>query len=197
MPPRFEPVPLETLPNWSPSADFVTTDEFSRPNQAISAKGNPMVPGKERPLGVFVKPDRIFATSGKGINGAVTEYRHGVQAKIGLDTDYSTPIRRCWMFPAHLVDSASGFHLLLSLPNSSTVLHFPQDLSQADEADLETVQYDLSSRTIEAAQVSDKFIIQVTENYLTFVTATQRCVAPCSKSVRLRRFPRSETTDEG
>ncbi len=168
---------IGTIPNWTPAVDFVTTNEFSSWNQTTSARGHKMVPWEDsRPGSDLSEPDRIFAATGRGVTGVVTEYRHGIPANIGLDIAYNVPIKQSWIFPADLSDAAQGFHMLLSMPDSSAILHLSEDLADVDEPDSITVQYDLSSRTIQAAQVSDDMIVQVTENYLVLVSATQRCV---------------------
>lgn len=166
------------LPNWSPAVDFVTTDEFSTWNQGISARGKAMVPWKDRPFNTFANPDKIYITSGRGITGAVTEYRQGIPANIGLDVDYQVPIRQSWMFPAHLEDSSKGFHILLSLPDRSAILHLSEDLVDAEEPDPEAIPYDLSSRTIAANRTSSNMIVQVTENFLVISCETQRYDGP-------------------
>lgn len=163
------PTLLGALPNWSPAFDLVTTDEFSTWNEAQSSKGNEMISWRKRPHDSFKVPDRIFAISGIGTNGAVTEYRHGMIANIGLDIDYQAPVRQCWIFPANLNDPSEGFHLLLSLPDRTAVLHLSENLAEASEVDTETVGYDLSSRTIAARQIAKTTIVQVTENALAVV----------------------------
>lgn len=176
MPPRQHGVKLGTIPNWSPTVDFVTTDEFSTWNQATSAKGNKMIPWKDRQPNSFSGPDRIFATSGRGVTGAVTEYRYGVRADVGLDIDCKIPLRQSWIFPADLANPHLGFHVLLSMLDRSTVFGLSESLGEDDTLDLETAPYDLSSRTIAAARVSEDMIVQVTENYLVSISSTHRCV---------------------
>ncbi len=121
------------------------------------------------------QPDRIFAASGRGVTGAITEFRHGIQAHIGLDLAYEFPVRQSWIFPAHLADAAQGFHLLLSLPSTSELLHLSKDYSEVEGVDPDTLQYDLASRTVQATQVSDGMIVQITETNIVLITATQRC----------------------
>ncbi|KAK3936369.1 mono-functional DNA-alkylating methyl methanesulfonate N-term-domain-containing protein [Diplogelasinospora grovesii] len=170
IPPRNPPELLQTLPNWTPVIDFVTTDEFSTWNQEISAKGNKMVPWSQRGLR---DPDRIFSTSGRGATGSVTEYRFGLKANIGLDLEYEIGVKRAWMFADKHLSSPSGFHLLLSLPDRTAFLHLPDDFSQAREPDASTAPYDLSSPTLAVAH-SEHLLVQITKQSVTLIALDNR-----------------------
>jgi hypothetical protein len=148
---------LGTLPNWAPTVDFITTDLFSTWDQETDVHGNKMVPWSERQPH---RPDRVFATSGRGMKGSITEFRHGMEAKIGIELDYGDILRQIWALPA-----VNGFHLLLSLPDRSTVLQLSSDLSSAAELQVaeENVQYDLSSRTLALEKLTDEVWVQITE----------------------------------
>ncbi|KAK4450700.1 mono-functional DNA-alkylating methyl methanesulfonate N-term-domain-containing protein [Podospora aff. communis PSN243] len=157
---------LGTLPNWSPSVDFVTTDAFSTWNQAVGANGERLVPWQKQPPNV--KPDRVFATSGHGEKGSITEYRYGLKAAIGLDVDYKTEVKQAWLLPWRNGLGEKGYHVLLSMPDSSAVLSFPEDLSSVQEDEAENLPYDFSSPTL-AVSYSKDFIVQVTAEFVVLI----------------------------
>lgn len=161
---------LDILPNWSPTVDFVTTDEFSTWNQAVGAGGTKMQPWKERTIR---KPDRIFATSGHEKKGSITEYRYGLKAGIGLDLDYGSELREAWVFPSNHVHGAAGFHLVLSMPDSSAVLQLSEDFSQAQEPASAISKYDLSSSTLAVAH-SERLVIQITRASIVLIRPDRR-----------------------
>jgi len=170
MGPRAEPAQLGTLPNWSPVVDFATTDEFTTWNQEIGCIGSRMIPWQDKkPL----RPDRLFSTSGRGATGTITEYRYGLQAKIGLEYECELGVKQAFLLPATLGDQAAGYDLLLSMPDQTTVLHLSQQLdtiSQAPEAEDGTPKYDLASMTL-TALVTCGLIVQVTEQSITLINA--------------------------
>ncbi len=162
------------IPSLSQAVDFATTDESSDSNQKSGAKGRPLVPWSKRLPHTFAKPDKVFVASGRGMAGAVTEYRYGFQANIALDVDYKVPIREAWVFPAHLSSPNHGLHVLLSLPDRSATLYLSENLSQVEDLDSEAVEYDLTSRTIAAAQSPGHIIVQVSEKCLVLLNGIQR-----------------------
>lgn len=167
-------MPLSTIANWSPTVDFAATDESSALQQGSGAKYPDPSFQDEEQCSQSSNHDRIFAASGRGVKGTITEYRNGIQANIGLDLDYDAAVRQSWIFPVSLNDSSHGYHLLLSMPDRSVVLHLADDFSQADEQGADAVVYDLSSRTLAASQVSDQLIVQVTEHHVVLLGASQR-----------------------
>lgn len=106
------------------------------------------------------------------------EYRHGLQANIGIEFDFGTVIRRCFMFPENPLDPASGYHLFLSVPGKSALLCFDADFSTASARDIDQdeTSYDLSSPTLIAQPLDQGVAIQVTETGLSFL-------APCIRQV--------------
>lgn len=121
-------------------------------------------------MSVFpLRPDKVFTCSGRGITGTITELRHGIQARIGLEIMYSSIIRQCWAISDFDGTVEDGFFLLLALPNGSAVLHLHGDLSEPSEREHDTIPYDLTSTTL-AAQEANDTIVQVTTNYITVVT---------------------------
>lgn len=143
-----------------------TTDEFSTWNQEVGAAGTHMVPWTDSTPS---RPDRVFCTSGRGAKGTVTEYRYGLQAKIGLEMECGLGVKQSWLLPARS-SSLNAFDLLLSLPGQTVAVRLTEDLSQADENETES-PYDESSRTLAAATARD-MIIQVTEKFIVVVGDT-------------------------
>ncbi len=148
---------LGTLPNWSPTVDFTTTDEFTTWNQESDIHGKKMTPWRERQPR---RPDRIFATSGREPKGSITEFRYGIEAKIGVEIDYGDVLRQVWAVPV-----PGGVHLVLSMPDRSATLHLSQDLSNAIELPDDTNGYDLTSRTLALERIEDDILVQVTERW--------------------------------
>ncbi|KAL2754575.1 hypothetical protein ACRALDRAFT_2043524 [Sodiomyces alcalophilus JCM 7366] len=171
--PREPLIELGAIPNWSPALDFVTTDEFTSWDQQKSPQGKRMAQWRDDQESQLRKCDRLFAISGKGIQGSITELRRGLAANVGWEIPYGSPIKQAWIFEADLPDVGSGYYVLLALPDSSDVLHVSRDSLEADRPDPEIVQFDLASRTLAAAQFLDQGIVQVTETSITLITATQ------------------------
>lgn len=139
------------------------------------------------------KPDSIFTASGKGLKGSITQWRWGVQAKIGLDIESGEPNRQAWIFSAgdHGGSSLLG---ILTLPHSSRVLQFAKDFSQVQEIEAEDTPLDLSSRTLFATQQSGGDILQVTEEYISVAGTSQRYDCQVTATpLRTNKSPRSKT----
>ncbi|KAH8681028.1 mono-functional DNA-alkylating methyl methanesulfonate N-term-domain-containing protein [Xylariales sp. PMI_506] len=165
------PRKIGTIPNWSPTVDLATTHTKLRTLQ--DATRIPRARSRISPDGNSqLVPDRIFACSGRGKSGTIAEYRHGVEAKIGLQMDCGVPIRQCWAMHHSGEGQGEGFHLLLALPNKSEVLYIRNDLTEAFLKSQDEVPYDLASSTL-AALESDDEVIQVTTSSITIITATQ------------------------
>lgn len=103
----------------------------------------------------------------------MTELRLGVQARIGFDIDVEQHVRQSWMFPSEM-QGERGFYAILSLPNSTEVVHFSEDLSQVNAISHEAAPFDLESRTISAIQLDGGTIVQVAEQSVNLVAASQR-----------------------
>lgn len=122
----------------------------------------------------FVKPDRVFAAAGRGRNGSIVEYRHGLRANIGIDFDFGTVVKRCFMLPANVSEPDYGHHLLLSLPGRSALLRFDSDFSATFDVEPDETLYDISSPTLMAKRVSEDFIVQVTESGIVLINSSAR-----------------------
>ncbi|KAF4446498.1 putative FUN12-general translation factor eIF2 [Fusarium austroafricanum] len=169
--PRKEPQQVSTIPNWSPVVDLATTDTnlawaSDSTNEDASTK-------RKESLKLRQKPDRLFCTSGRGPQSSLTELRWGIQARIGLEFDYDQHVRQSWMFPVE-IQGEPGFYVVLSLPNSSEILHFPADLSNANALSSDACPFDTSSRTISAMQTEQGTLVQVTETYTCLAAPLQK-----------------------
>ncbi|CAJ2514245.1 Uu.00g023640.m01.CDS01 [Anthostomella pinea] len=156
--PRETLQPIGTIPNWSPTVDFVVTPgPFTGANEELTRSR-----GSTSSTRKVTRPDRVFACSGRGTSGAIIELRYGIEAKIGLDLTYISPIKQCWALPTCYDDTLDdGFFMLLGLPDSSAILHVSQDLSDVSERAQSAVKLDLSSATL-AAYEGDGIVVQIT-----------------------------------
>ncbi|KAI0888688.1 uncharacterized protein GGS22DRAFT_62226 [Annulohypoxylon maeteangense] len=161
---RQSPQRIGSIPNWSPTVDFVVTVEGTLDE---SSDGSSSDIGQMS----LCQPDKVFSCSGRGITGAVTQFRYGIQARIGLDLTYSSNVKQCWAISNYDGDEEDGFFLLLALPSGSSILHLSRDLSEASEKDHDATPYDLTSTTL-TAQDADGVAVQVTANYITVATPT-------------------------
>jgi Mono-functional DNA-alkylating methyl methanesulfonate N-term len=122
-----------------------------------------------RSKNAFPKPDRLFACVGKGIKSAITEFRYGLEGKLGLEMDYELPIMQAWVLlpqgsdDADDADDDGSSLFLLSVGDRSTVLQLSSNASEIAELDDISTRFDLRFRTI-AASTQGKYIIQVTEH---------------------------------
>ncbi|XWW95079.1 hypothetical protein V2A60_003030 [Cordyceps javanica] len=156
--PRTDLDQVNITPNWSPVVDVATTYEpLAAKNTATRQRSGHNVTGR--------KPDSIFTASGRGCKGSVTQWRSGIQAKIGLDIESGEPNKQAWVFPVNEQGSFSLFGIL-TLPHSSRVLQFAKDFSQVQEIESEDTSLDLSSRTLFATQQPDNSIMQITEAFI-------------------------------
>lgn len=101
----------ETVTNWAPVFDF----ELINLGQHGRSFG-----GAER--------DRVFACTGRGHHGAITELRYGVQGRILSAADYISGIRRLFILPDSV---GKGYFVLTSFGDHSRLLF----LSPAGEED--------------------------------------------------------------
>ncbi|KAI1493499.1 mono-functional DNA-alkylating methyl methanesulfonate N-term-domain-containing protein [Biscogniauxia mediterranea] len=166
---REHPQRIGPIPNWSPTVDLVVTSDASRGTGEEQDRSSKTTSIASKASTAWLKPDRLFACSGRGIMGAITELRYGIQAKVGLDLTYSSPIKQCWPIPILGETIEDGFLMLLALPNRSAILHISQNLSEVSEKSQDAVQFDLSSITLAACQTKD-MVIQITPAFITMVT---------------------------
>lgn len=159
------------IPNWSPTVDFVTTTESSRWDNLDGATGKPL----KTPAAALARTDKIYAAAGTGANGSIVEYRHGLQANIGIEFDFGVAIRRCFVLLEDVRDPASGYYLLLSVADRSALLYFDAEFSTASLRDIDQDQtaYDLSSPTLIAQPMGPDVLLQVTETGFLLITPAQ------------------------
>lgn len=103
----------------------------------------------------------------------MTEWRWGIQGRIGLDIESGEPIRRSWIFSTES-NGDKVFIGLLSLPHSTIVLQFSGDLTQVDALPSEDTKYDTTSRTLYAVQTKNGEILQVTETHVAVISLSGR-----------------------
>ncbi|CAK7273077.1 hypothetical protein SEPCBS119000_005460 [Sporothrix epigloea] len=100
--PRQPNIQLGKIPNWSPVIDLVTSDEFATVKGLQGALNRDIADKSQYPDGAFngqfSAPDRVFGTSGRGVTGAITEFRYGMRADVGLEVDFPTPVKQSWIF---------------------------------------------------------------------------------------------------
>lgn len=166
---RRNPKPVGKLPNWAPTADITLANDVSRLSRRQHKKLSKWPSSVDRGADNINTPKRIFACSGRDRSGAIVELRYGIEAKIGLDLIYTSPIKRCWVVPNLDTATEEGFLLLLALPQSSAILHILQDLSEVSEKDQDQTMFDLLSTTL-AVHVSGNTVIQVTSTQATIVS---------------------------
>ncbi|KAG6017036.1 hypothetical protein E4U54_008585 [Claviceps lovelessii] len=154
--PRTDLERVSELPNWSPVVDVATSARSSWPEPNIS----------------YSKPDMLLSASGRGIKGNVTQWRWGIQGRIGLEIDPGEPTRRSWGFSVDSGPGSHGLYGLLALPNASIVLRFSKDFAQVDSLEADSTAFDLASRTLDAYQTDSGLIIQVTEGSISLISAS-------------------------
>ena len=127
-------------------------------------------------MGPLPRPDSIFTCVGKGSNGAITELRHGLEARIGLFMDYEQPITQAWPLSSlsFSYDGESS-HFLLSFVESSVVIRMSSDEASIEVVDSEDLGLDLIHRTIEVLS-QGVVTIQVTEQSIVIIDGVHRYV---------------------
>ncbi|KAI5781468.1 mono-functional DNA-alkylating methyl methanesulfonate N-term-domain-containing protein [Geopyxis carbonaria] len=91
----------ESVTNWAPVFDFELVN----------------LPAQGQSIGGATR-DRVFAITGRGLHGAVTELRYGLQARIQGTADYVHGIKRLFILP----DAAGrGYFVLSSLADCSEI----------------------------------------------------------------------------
>ncbi|KAI0100845.1 hypothetical protein GGR51DRAFT_340203 [Nemania sp. FL0031] len=169
--PRKNPKHLGPLLNWSPTIDLVLTKDANTYSKSDNRKSSKRPVLAEKARGHMLAPERAFACSGRGFSGAIVELRYGIQAKIGLDLLYSSPIKKCWAIPSFDDTSVAAFFMLLSLPETSALLHISHDFSEVSEKSQNEVKFDLLSPTL-AVYVSKDIVIQITTTHATILSPT-------------------------
>ncbi|KAJ2902583.1 putative fun12-general translation factor eif2 like-protein [Zalerion maritima] len=157
-PPRYATRDVARLPNWSPSVDLAIV----RDPQSVDSKH-------------FARSDRLFAATGRGVHGAITEYRHGLKAIIGAEIDHDLS-HRAWFF-----QFGNIYHILISVANKSDALGLDAKWDNVGYLSEDEAPYDLLSQTIEARQMTSGLIVQVTATSVTLVTPFQHARHPIAE----------------
>lgn len=174
------------MPNYAPTIDLATTDEFTTWNQQVGANGTRLVKWRHREVKELTQPDRVFVTSARGKKSSIAELQYGAAAKIGLILDCDEATKQLWLLPAGFSGPEDGYHLLMSTPDRTSVLHFSADLAELSEVN--DKRFDLSSRTLAVAKIDDDLILQVTEKTAVLTIreeSTIRYGEPCYPKVPL------------
>lgn len=164
------------IPNWSPALDLVTTDQFLTWNHSSSFDGSAVKPWNELTPFDYVEHDRVFATSGRGVNGGITEFMSGVKANVTLDVEYGSALRHVWVFSTPVVGKPAGPTILLGLHTQSAVIELTPDLEGLMDPSVPEMRFDTAVRTLAASQLSDGTICQVTESSIVRIGRSQRYV---------------------
>ena len=146
---------VQPIDNWTPVQDIVAVNRISS-----AATGQD---GKVSLRHSLPKPDRLFACVGKGSDGVITEFRYGVEARIGLHFDCEVPISQVWALPFDRAGNLAndGTLFLLSVGASSYALALSSDEEAVEAVPQELLTVDLEHHTI-AAGVIGEHVVQVT-----------------------------------
>lgn len=123
-----------------------------------------------RSSGVLPKPDRVFSCGGKGIKGAITEFRYGLEAIINFEMDYEVPITQAWILypdPGNFEEQGTST-ILMTVADGSAVLKLADYDLDPQALDQESTPFGLGSRTITAA-IQGSTMVQVTEQSIVVV----------------------------
>lgn len=163
---------IEPVANWSPIIDFVTTAASQESDYVDKAVTN----GRQTLQNY--RPDRIFAGTGQGKKGAISEMRYGLEAHLGLDIDFHHHISHTWAFPicdgdqisnGHRHDKRpSGTFILASMTYESALLFLTGDATEITEISDSETGFDLKSTTL-AAGMFEQAVMQVTEHSIVSV----------------------------
>lgn len=147
-----DPIKLEeAVQNWAPVIDFQL--------ESITTPG----------AGIGADRDRVFACTGRGQHGAITELRYGVQANIISAAEYVPSIGALFV----LRDAAGrGYFVLSSLPDGSQMM-FVDPAEDAWEDCSENSRLEMSGRTLAAGSFAANgegcWSVQITPTAITAV----------------------------
>ncbi|KAI3317448.1 hypothetical protein HD806DRAFT_541229 [Xylariaceae sp. AK1471] len=168
---RQNPQRIGPLPNWSPTVDLVLKKDGGKNSKSEHRRLSKRPSLTEKARTRSLAPARLFACSSRDASGAIVELRYGIQAKIGLDLLYNSPIRRCWAIPSFDDTPEASFFMLLALPENSALLQVSHDLAEVSEKGQNTVDFDLLSTTL-AVHTSKDIVIQITTTHATIMSPT-------------------------
>lgn len=111
----------------------------------------------------------MFAATGNGAHGAITEYRFGLQASIGADIEVDLS-KKAWLFH---IEGEAVYNILVSLVNRSDVLVADEGWENVKLAAPEDVFFDLNSETLDARKIGSS-IVQVSMSSIVIIAHNQR-----------------------
>ncbi|PHH67961.1 hypothetical protein CDD82_953 [Ophiocordyceps australis] len=161
--PRTDLEQVSLLPNWSPVVDIATMPAASQANN----HGGRQSASSRMPLG----QDRVFSASGRGFKGSVTEWRMGMQARIGLEIEFDEPVKQSWLLESTSTQPENTFQVLMALPSHSILVNFRKDFTQVDAVAAHDTELDLAHRTLHVSHSSQGHMLQITEASITLVAA--------------------------
>jgi len=189
--PRVDPTRVTTIPTWSPLSDFVAATIADK--APISVRSNATT---EEVVGA---PSRIFACTGRGKHGAISELRCGIEASrkpgyVDLGEEVKNSVLGIWAFHGYYGEARQqndwsepskkdATYILMSHPTRTSLLRIQwvkdpglgnRDLGLDYTARTELVTKDLgidyNARTITSAATPYGMTIQVTENSIRTTT---------------------------
>ncbi|KAI9672529.1 MAG: hypothetical protein M1817_003295 [Caeruleum heppii] len=137
---QSQPECTELLANWTPVIEFVTVDTSPRP-ALPRGRG-----GLEDEDAKLASRERLFACTGRGDSGAVTEIRRGLEARIGTIGPFLAGASDIWSLPDA---GETGIFLLIGFPVCAELLYISADL-EVSETDVEAGGLALDVRTLTA-----------------------------------------------
>lgn len=146
---------MQHIQNWSPAQDFVTTfEDTDRDAESRSTTCSKLLP----------KADRIFSCGGKGVKGAITEFRHGLEAIVDIEMDYEVPITQAWvLYPqSDNYEDSETLMILMTVADGSALLRLTNFNMDAENVEQNSTPFNLGARTI-AAGLQGSSMVQVTE----------------------------------
>ena len=143
---------IETISNWASATDMVVSS----------------LPGKSQR-----SRDGVFVTSCRQPYGAITELRHGLEARLSVyfELEGLKSVKDVWALPF----TASGHILVvLSSPAGTRLLDIPADgeIESIDELEDASLGLDSAHRTLATAATLDGKIIQITERSICITSGT-------------------------
>ena len=144
------------IPNWTPIIDAVIVDPSSR-------RVEPNRFGIELPY----DRGRLFACTGKGLHGAVTEIRYGLKAWIDIETEYRRGAHRMWC----LVSSDdSEILLMFSYLSSTEIIHLSSDMRRLEHRkEADSMDFAYADTTL-VAGTFESYTIQVASRSIRMIS---------------------------
>ena len=158
-PPRQkDPVQRDIIPNWTPINDFAVANvPIDRQNAGIAAAANNALRGQQR----------LFACSGRGKHGAISEMRYGVEARkkmgtVGLGDELKNGVLGIWALHGFYGNMGKDVtYIILSHAQRTYLLRLT--LEKDPELVSDDVGLDSNARTIAAGCTTRGLTIQITE----------------------------------